>query len=57
MCGAAANESKAFREEVFIESQHWAYVSPWIIVFSPYRCLTLKHSAEVWFKWLGQENR
>lgn len=33
MCGAAAKESKAFREEVFIELQHWACVSPRIIFF------------------------
>lgn len=33
MCGAAAKESKAFREEVFIELQHWASVSPPIIFF------------------------
>lgn len=36
MCGAAAKESKAFREEVFIELQHWACVSRQIIFFFTY---------------------
>lgn len=41
--------------KVFIELQHWAYVSPQIIFFISHKCLALKLGAGLWFEWFGQE--